>query len=73
MPGRTVALRVNGMSCAHCACRVEGALQDQPGVTAVAVDLDRGMVNVQVTDDGASGDELAAAVKAVGYDATAVT
>lgn len=72
MAERTVALRVNGMSCVHCACRIEQALRELPGVNAVAVDLDRGHVNVQVSEDGASAEELAAAVKAAGYDATAV-
>lgn len=73
MAQRTIALRVDGMSCAHCACRVEQALQEQPGVTSVSVDLDRGHVNVQVSEDGASAEELAAAIKAVGYDATAAS
>lgn len=73
MSERTVALRVNGMSCVHCACRIEQALGELPGVRAVAVDLDRAHVNVTVADDGASADEMAAAVRAVGYDATAIT
>lgn len=64
-----IALRIEGMSCVHCACRVEQALQKQPGVTSVAVDLDGGSAEVQVSDNGASGEDLAAAVKAVGYEA----
>lgn len=56
---------VRGMSCASCAARVEAALRKVPGVTAAEVNFAAKSATVA---GGASFDDLAAAVKAGGYE-----
>ncbi len=61
-------LKIEGMTCPHCAKAVTDALTRTAGVDAVkSVDLASGLAEVSGT---ASVDTLVAAVKAAGYQAT---
>ena len=67
----TTTLNIEGMMCGHCQGRVEKALQEVPGVTAVTVSLEA--KNAVVTsEDTVSKDALKAAVVDAGYDVTGV-
>src|SRR5262249_41299635 len=59
---RTIAIK--GMTCASCVARVEHAIARAPGVTGVVVNLATESAQVE----GGSDDEIAAAVRAAGYD-----
>ncbi len=61
-----IELKVEGMSCSHCAATVEKALSDVRGVRSVAVDLSRGTAKVE---GEAPVETLVAAVTAEGYRA----
>lgn len=61
-------LRIEGMTCASCVARVEDALSQVPGVTAVTVNLADGVASVTTLDKDTA--PLIEAVKSVGYDAT---
>jgi uncharacterized protein len=71
-PGETagdkVTLRIDGMTCGHCADAVARALRTMSGVTDVRVDLDAGQA--VVSGEGLDGQALAAAVVAAGYEST---
>ena len=58
---------VTGMSCAACSARVEKAVSGLEGVTSCAVNLLMGTMLVEGT---AGDDEIIAAVRAAGYDAS---
>ena len=58
---------VTGMSCAACSARVEKAVSGLEGVTSCAVNLLMGTMLVEGT---AGDDEIVAAVRAAGYDAS---
>lgn len=59
--------RVDGMSCAACVAHVEKAVQKVPGVDEVSVSL---LTNSMTVDGTAGQDEICAAVRAAGYDAS---
>ena len=62
-----IVIRVNGMSCEHCATAVRTEITGLPGVTGVDVDVSSGEVKITaepVPDDAA----LRAAVDAAGYE-----
>lgn len=61
-------ITVEGMTCEHCEQTVEEALSDVGGVESVAAD--RNAESVTVEGD-ADEDELVAAVRDAGYDASA--
>ena len=61
-------LKITGMMCEHCKMHVETALRGVAGVTEVAVDLKNGTAQVR----GGEIQDLIAAVKAAGYDASAM-
>jgi len=67
--GSTLDLRVAGMSCAACVRRVERALLRVPGVRSAEVNLASERARVHVASGAAGPDELAAAVRAAGYEA----
>ncbi|UVW27450.1 heavy metal translocating P-type ATPase [Massilia sp. H6] len=69
VPSDTVSLSISGMSCASCAGRVEKALKNTPGVTGASVNL--ATEKAHVTAIGVSADQLIAAVRQAGYDASA--
>lgn len=60
-------LNVTGMSCNHCRGAVKSALEEVAGVKAVQVDLAGGTAEVE---GAADIDELVAAVRDAGYEAT---
>ena len=66
----TVDLLVSGMSCASCSGRVERALRGVPGVLSAEVNLASERVRVRVAEGTAGAGELAAAVRAAGYEAS---
>jgi hypothetical protein len=63
----TLTLKVNGMTCSHCANAVARALRAVAGVADAHVDLARGEVTISGNTLDASA--LAEAVHALGYDA----
>jgi copper chaperone len=60
---------VSGMTCGHCVNSVQEEVGEIPGVSAVEVVLDTGLVTV--TGDGVSDDAVRAAVEEAGYVVTA--
>jgi len=70
---QSVNLAVSGMSCASCSGRVERALLGVPGVISAEVNLASERARVQVAAGTAGAGELAAAVRAAGYEATLPT
>ncbi|MGR3627197.1 MAG: heavy metal translocating P-type ATPase [Limimaricola sp.] len=65
----TVRLRIDGMSCASCAGRVERALAAVPGVIAARVNLATETAEVEHLADAATLPGLVAAAQAAGYAA----
>lgn len=63
-----VELKIEGMSCDHCADRVQKKLATVEGVTAATVGLDPARAIVEMA--GASIDALLEAVAAAGYRAS---
>jgi copper chaperone CopZ len=62
--------KVNGMTRGHCEAAVQRALQSLPGVRAVnAVDRVRGIAVIEGVADDVS---VTAAIKAEGYEASAI-
>ncbi|MEM5311266.1 heavy metal translocating P-type ATPase [Paraburkholderia sp. JHI869] len=68
----TATLAIGGMTCASCANRVEKALARVPGVAGVSVNLatEQATVNLRAPLTGELQDQLVAAVKKAGYEAT---
>ena len=64
---KNVELPIEGMTCASCVVRVEKALQQVPGVKAVAVNLATERARVEVGDEDISSAALAEAVQKAGY------
>lgn len=62
-----INLRIDGMHCGACVCRVTNALQGVPGSTVEAVRL--GAARVQTTNDSVSAQSLIDAVTKAGYPA----
>ncbi|CAN5568894.1 copper-translocating P-type ATPase [soil metagenome] len=56
-----------GMTCGSCAARVQRILNRQDGVADARVNYATGMAHVDLNQDGASTEELAAAVDKIGY------
>ncbi|WP_321964037.1 heavy metal translocating P-type ATPase [Paraburkholderia sp. J7] len=68
----TATLAIGGMTCASCANRVEKALARVPGVAGVSVNLatEQATVNTRSPLTGELQDQLVAAVRKAGYEAT---
>ena len=62
-------LRIEGMTCASCAARVEKALAKVPGVVDASVNLATEVADVRIVSGGAAAAELVAAVENAGYGA----
>lgn len=69
VPGKTIELAIDGMTCASCVGRVERALQTVSGVTDARVNLATEKATVEGTADAAT---LIAAVAETGYAAREV-
>ncbi len=63
-------LKVNGMSCEHCAGTVTKALKGLKGVKKASVDLKEGLAEVTYNPDKISVDALTKAVIDAGYEAS---
>lgn len=63
-------LKIAGMSCKHCAARVQKALEETEGVTKAEVSLDQGEAVVEGND--LSSAALAKAVTNAGYAVTSI-
>ncbi len=63
-------LKITGMHCVDCAHKVEAALKTVPGVEQARVHYLKRQAHVTGTD--LAVDQLLTAVRAAGYDATAV-
>jgi Cu+-exporting ATPase len=72
VPRETVALAIDGMSCASCVGRVEKALAAVPGVVEASVNLATAQATVTRLAGGAGADVLLQAVRRAGYDAAPV-
>lgn len=62
----TTVIKIDGMTCGHCAAAVTKALKKVDGVTDVAVNL--GEKQATVTHAGANVEALKTAVEDAGYD-----
>lgn len=71
----SLALAIEGMTCASCVARVETALRDVPGVADAAVNLTTGLASVTAhpADPSALTASLLQAVSRAGYHATALS
>jgi copper chaperone len=61
-------IKVNGMSCQHCAMSVTNALKNQPGVSSAAVDLAAKTVTVDYSPEAVSIEKIKEAIKDLGYE-----
>jgi P-type Cu+ transporter len=69
VPVQTLRLAIEGMSCASCVTRVEGALTALPGVLKASVNLATESATVEMISGTASTRDLLRAVASAGYDA----
>lgn len=65
-----VVIKIDGMTCGHCAAAVTKALKGVDGVADVAVDL--GEKQATVTHAGANAEAMKTAVEEAGYDVLGV-
>lgn len=65
-----IELAVKGMTCGHCEMRVKKALLAVPGVQDAEASHEREQAIVTVQDKNVKVDDLVAAVKAAGYEAS---
>ncbi|MCR4379162.1 MAG: heavy metal translocating P-type ATPase [Rhodospirillales bacterium] len=70
VPERTIELAIEGMTCASCVARVEKAIGQVAGVSAVTVNL--GSERAHVTYDAAPLADLVRAVERAGYGASVI-
>jgi copper chaperone len=63
----TVQYNVSGMSCSGCVRSVERALQAQPGVEAVAVDLEASTASVTYDETVTDADTLERVIGSLGF------
>jgi Cu2+-exporting ATPase len=68
---RALTLHVDGMWCASCSILVESVLTRRPGVLRARVDFATATARVGVDDDTLGVEDLARAVAAIGYGASA--
>ncbi|REK15771.1 MAG: heavy metal translocating P-type ATPase [Planctomycetota bacterium] len=68
---RGIVLNVEGMTCASCVARVEGALAKVKGVRSARVNLATNQATVELADKPATIAEMVEAVERAGYEAAA--
>jgi len=61
-------IKIEGMTCGHCAMSVTNELATLQGVSSVSVDHLSGKATVE--SDGVSQDQLSSAIEEAGYQAT---
>ena len=64
----TITLSIEGMHCGACVRRVTNALQAVPGVAVGSVEI--GSAKLAFDPEGATAQEIAAAVNGIGFTAT---
>jgi copper chaperone CopZ len=64
-------ISIEGMTCAHCVAKVEGALKSVPGTEGVKVDLKRN--RAEVKSFTATEEAIKAAVANAGYTVTEIS
>ena len=65
MPNKTATLKIEGMTCAACAARLEKVLSKVPGVSAASVSL----ASEEAVVAGGALDDVIAAIRKAGFDA----
>ena len=65
----TTELKVEGMTCGHCAQTVTRSLQQLSGVGRAQVDLDSGSARIEYDPDRTRLEEMVEAVRGEGYSA----
>jgi copper chaperone len=68
----TKTLKIEGMSCGHCAAAVKRALEGLVGVHAARVDLEAKRAEVDYEEDRLNTAEMITAVEYEGYTAEAL-
>ena len=68
VPERATRFAVEGMTCASCVSRVEGALARVPGVTAASVNLATGLATIRHPAGAVTGADFCKAVVEAGYE-----
>ena len=69
--GPSVTLNVGGMTCSHCVMSVTKALEELEGVKKAKVSLGKKEAKITLKTEGsASTDDMLAAVKAAGFEAS---
>ncbi|MEH7438801.1 copper chaperone CopZ [Neobacillus drentensis] len=63
-----VTLNVSGMSCGHCVKAVEGSVGGLQGVKKVAVNLDKGQVDVEFDSSVVTLSTIKETIDDQGYD-----
>lgn len=63
---------IKGMSCQHCAARVENGINELPGIQKVKINLKKENGVVKFDDNQVSADQIAAKVTEVGYPAEVI-
>lgn len=66
----TTTLRAKDLSCPSCIAKIEGALQHTEGVKAAEVKFNTGKIVVKHDPAVATTEQLIAAVRSAGYEAT---
>lgn len=69
MEARTLQLRVEGMTCEHCAAVVERSLLHTTGVRSAVVDLKHHRAVVQYDGQLATPNTIVSAIQEAGYEA----
>jgi len=69
----SIALPIEGMTCASCVAHVEGALRNLEGVTRVNINLATEKASVELDPRRVTLDDLVDAVRDVGYDVATKT
>jgi copper ion binding protein len=64
---KKVEIKISGMSCAHCAARVEKSLKSVEGVEEAQVDLEKGKATIEYDSNQVELSKLEDAVEEAGY------
>jgi copper chaperone len=69
MTASTYTFHIDGMHCPSCSLLIDDTLQDLPGVVISTTSYKQQLTAVQLGSGGATLDEVAAAISALGYRA----
>ncbi|MGB3221904.1 MAG: heavy metal-associated domain-containing protein [Desulforhopalus sp.] len=59
-------IQIKGMSCQHCVGSVKKALENVPGLSQIAVDLEAG--EASFNNENASREEIRSAISKIGFE-----